>query len=154
MASHGNKVYYHRIQMAMQPLRYAWLEVAKSLPFTDDWLFEKDEKGSYRVKEKARQYLRELCDTASIYGPILFHEISIKPQEYYERMSAYFENGVQMHFPVDFTTADKFAETAAVGTATVESGIPDDWMGLDCGQASIDVYNQPISRAKTIIWNG
>ncbi|HOE05489.1 MAG TPA: DUF4838 domain-containing protein [Bacteroidales bacterium] len=97
MASHGNKVYYHRIQMAMQPLRYAWLEVAKSLPFTDDWLFEKDEKGSYRVKEKAGQYLRELCDTASIYGPVLFHETSIKPQEYYGRMSAYFENGIQVH---------------------------------------------------------
>lgn len=33
-------------------------------------------------------------------------------------------NNVQLHLPVDFITADKFAEDAAVGEATVESGIP------------------------------
>jgi len=63
-------------------------------------------------------------------------------------------NNVQLHFPVDFVTADKFAETAAVGQATVESGIPDGWMGLDCGPQSIEVFKAPISRAKTIVWNG
>ena len=31
---------------------------------------------------------------------------------------------VQIHLPVDFITADKFAEDAKVGTATVEGGIP------------------------------
>ena len=34
--------------------------------------------------------------------------------------------GVKIHLPVDFITGDKFAEDATVGTATVESGIPDD----------------------------
>lgn len=63
-------------------------------------------------------------------------------------------NNVQMHFPVDFVTADKFAETAAVGSATVESGIPDGWMGLDGGPKSIELFNEPLSRAKTIVWNG
>ena len=38
------------------------------------------------------------------------------------------EKGVQIHLPTDFVTADKFAEDAASGTATIESGIPDDWM--------------------------
>jgi phosphoglycerate kinase len=37
-------------------------------------------------------------------------------------------NNVQIHLPRDFVTADKFAEDAASGTATLESGIPDDWM--------------------------
>lgn len=37
---------------------------------------------------------------------------------------------VQIHLPTDFVTGDKFAEDAQTGTATVESGIPDDWMGL------------------------
>jgi phosphoglycerate kinase len=37
-------------------------------------------------------------------------------------------NNVQLHFPCDFVTADKFAEDAATGTATVETGIPDEWM--------------------------
>ncbi len=38
------------------------------------------------------------------------------------------EKNVQIHLPVDFVTADKFAEDAQSGTATVESGIPDEWM--------------------------
>ena len=31
---------------------------------------------------------------------------------------------VQLHFPVDFVTADKFAEDATVGAADVAAGIP------------------------------
>ena len=31
-------------------------------------------------------------------------------------------NGVKIHFPVDFVTADKFDKDAATGSATVESG--------------------------------
>lgn len=64
------------------------------------------------------------------------------------------KNGVQLHLPVDFVTADKFAENAAVGAATVESGIPDGWMGLDCGPASVELFAGPLARAKTVIWNG
>lgn len=63
-------------------------------------------------------------------------------------------NGVQLHLPVDFVTADKFSETAAVGAATVESGIPDGWLGLDCGPASVELFSGPLARAKTVIWNG
>ena len=33
------------------------------------------------------------------------------------------EKNVQIHLPVDFVTADKFAEDAIVGAATLESGI-------------------------------
>ncbi|KAJ6222976.1 hypothetical protein RDWZM_001521 [Blomia tropicalis] len=63
-------------------------------------------------------------------------------------------NNVELHLPVDFVTADKFAETATVGQATVESGIPDGWMGLDGGPESIERFIVPINRAKTIVWNG
>jgi len=61
---------------------------------------------------------------------------------------------VQLHFPVDFVTADKFAEDAAVGAATVEEGIPDGWMGLDCGPKSRELFAEVIARAKLIVWNG
>lgn len=61
---------------------------------------------------------------------------------------------VQLHFPVDFVTADKFAEDAAVGAATVEEGIPDGWMGLDCGPKSRQNFAEVIARAKLIVWNG
>lgn len=64
------------------------------------------------------------------------------------------KNSVQIHLPVDFVTADKFAENATTGTATVESGIPKDYMGLDCGPKSVETFCAAIGRAKTIVWNG
>ncbi|CAL1266116.1 unnamed protein product [Larinioides sclopetarius] len=64
------------------------------------------------------------------------------------------KNGVQIHLPVDFVTADKFAEDAAPGTATVETGIQKGQMGLDCGPKSVEIFCASIGRAKTIVWNG
>jgi len=62
--------------------------------------------------------------------------------------------GVLMHFPVDFITADKFAEDAATGASKASEGIPDGWMGLDCGAESVALFTPVIQRAKTIVWNG
>ena len=62
--------------------------------------------------------------------------------------------GVKLHFPVDFVTGDKFAEDASVGAATVEAGIPDGWMGLDCGPKSSQLFSEVIARAKVVVWNG
>ncbi|XP_003741655.1 phosphoglycerate kinase [Galendromus occidentalis] len=64
------------------------------------------------------------------------------------------QNNVTIHLPVDFVTADKFDENATVGSATVETGIPDGWMGLDCGPKSIEQFKAAVGRAKTIVWNG
>jgi phosphoglycerate kinase len=64
------------------------------------------------------------------------------------------KNNVQLHFPCDFVTADKFADDANTNVATVESGIPDGWMGLDCGPESVKIMQEAIQRAKLIIWNG
>ena len=61
---------------------------------------------------------------------------------------------VKLHFPVDFVTADKFAEDAKVGAAAVEEGIPDGWMGLDCGPKSRQAFAEVIARAKVVVWNG
>ena len=62
--------------------------------------------------------------------------------------------GVELIFPVDFICADKFAPDAATQPATLESGIPDGWMGLDAGPKSIELYRQAILASKTIVWNG
>lgn len=62
--------------------------------------------------------------------------------------------GVRMIFPVDFVTADKFSEDAKVGYATDAEGIPDGWMGLDCGEKSRKINTEAILEAKTIVWNG
>merc|ERR1712212_898072 len=64
------------------------------------------------------------------------------------------KNNVKIHLPVDFATADKFDANAQVGGATVEEGIPEGWMGLDAGPKSIELFNEVIGRAKTIVWNG
>lgn len=64
------------------------------------------------------------------------------------------DKNVQLHFPVDFITADKFDENAQVGAATVTDGIPDGWMGLDCGPESNTAFATVVKRAKTIVWNG
>ncbi|KAL4108167.1 hypothetical protein QTP88_018409 [Uroleucon formosanum] len=61
---------------------------------------------------------------------------------------------VKIHLPVDFVTADKFDENANTSSATVEEGVPDGWMGLDCGPESRKLFSEPIARAKVIVWNG
>lgn len=62
--------------------------------------------------------------------------------------------GVELYLPSDFAAGNKFAEDCEVGTATVASGIPDGWMGLDIGPDSIKEMTGVISTAKTIVWNG
>jgi phosphoglycerate kinase len=57
-------------------------------------------------------------------------------------------------FPVDYVTADKFDKDAQVGEATDESGIPAEWMGLDAGPKSRELFAQTVAEAKTILWNG
>ncbi|XP_071470032.1 phosphoglycerate kinase 2-like [Marmota flaviventris] len=85
-------------------------------------------------------------------GASLFDEEGAKIVK--EIMAKAEKNGVKITFPVDFITADKFDEHANTGSATVESGIPDGWMGLDCGPESIKKNAQVVSEAKLIIWNG
>ncbi|KAM4067133.1 phosphoglycerate kinase domain-containing protein [Hirsutella rhossiliensis] len=61
---------------------------------------------------------------------------------------------VKVVLPVDFITADKFDKDAKTGSAADPAGIPDGWMGLDCGEKSIKLYKEAIDEAKTILWNG
>jgi phosphoglycerate kinase len=64
------------------------------------------------------------------------------------------EKGVQIHLPVDFVCADKFAADAEIRESDDIAGIPDGWMGLDVGPKSRALFAGVIGRAKTIIWNG
>ncbi len=62
--------------------------------------------------------------------------------------------GVEIHLPVDFVTADDFSETAKVGSASAEAGIPDGWQGLDIGPKTREIFKAIIGGSRTIIWNG
>lgn len=64
------------------------------------------------------------------------------------------KNNVQLHLPVDFITGSKFGEDAEVGEASIESGVPSGWMGLDVGPKTRDLFAAPVARAKVIVWNG
>lgn len=92
-----NKTYNTRVQLALQPLRYAWLEVAKSSPFTDNWILIQDTTGNYNISSKALVYLEELYSLSKKYGPKLFHEISISPDDYYNNTITYFNKAYKKH---------------------------------------------------------
>ncbi|KAL7422444.1 phosphoglycerate kinase [Cryptotrichosporon argae] len=62
--------------------------------------------------------------------------------------------GVELVFPVDYVTADKFDKDANVGEASDETGIPADWQGLDAGPKSRELFAKTVAEAKTILWNG
>ena len=58
--------------------------------------------------------------------------------------------------PSDHITAQK-AEAGAEKRAvddSAPSGIPEGWMGLDIGPATVRAYAAEIARAKTVVWNG
>merc|ERR1719152_790345 len=62
--------------------------------------------------------------------------------------------GVEIVLPVDFVVSSKFGEDGEIKNATKEEGIPDGFMGLDCGAKSNDMNAAAVAAAKTIIWNG
>jgi len=64
------------------------------------------------------------------------------------------EKNVEIILPVDFTISSKFGEDGEVKEATKEQGIPDGFMGLDCGPKSNELNKAAVEASKTIIWNG
>ncbi|GAA4197140.1 phosphoglycerate kinase [Pedobacter jeongneungensis] len=61
--------------------------------------------------------------------------------------------GVNLILPVDTVIADRFANDA--DKKDVTSGqIPADWMGLDIGPKSVELFQDVIKNSKTLLWNG
>ena len=63
------------------------------------------------------------------------------------------EKGVNILLPTDAVIADAFSNDANSREAGVNN-IPDGWMGLDIGDASVRQFAEVIERSKTILWNG
>ncbi|MFO7997826.1 MAG: phosphoglycerate kinase [Bacteroidales bacterium] len=70
-----------------------------------------------------------------------------------EIMAAAREKGVKIHIPPDAIIADSFSNDAKTRESSA-SRIPDEWLGLDIGPESIRKFEEVISGAKTILWNG
>lgn len=69
-------------------------------------------------------------------------------------MSKAQQKGVQIHLPVDFVCGDSFSKDANTMEADDQTGIPEGWMGMDCGPRTRQNNHEVIMRAKTIVWNG
>jgi len=61
---------------------------------------------------------------------------------------------VRLLLPVDHVVADKFDANAAPTVIGDGQPIPADKMALDIGPATIQLFTEEISRARTIVWNG
>lgn len=61
--------------------------------------------------------------------------------------------GVKFYLPVDVVAADKFAEDASIRIIASQE-IPNGWMGLDVGPATVKLYKEVLSDVQTVLWNG
>jgi phosphoglycerate kinase len=56
---------------------------------------------------------------------------------------------------VDFTVSSKFGEDGEIKEGvSIEEGVPEGFLGLDCGPKTNELNVKAIEASKTIIWNG
>ncbi|WP_019121146.1 phosphoglycerate kinase [Brevibacillus massiliensis] len=63
------------------------------------------------------------------------------------------QRGVQLLMPTDVVVADRFAADAETKTVSIDA-IPDGWMALDIGPATVKTFREAILASKTVVWNG
>ncbi|MFJ8236720.1 phosphoglycerate kinase [Ureibacillus sp. NPDC094379] len=63
------------------------------------------------------------------------------------------EKGVKLYLPIDAVVANEFSKDAETKVVDIDS-IPEDWMGLDIGPKTAELYADVIGNSKLIIWNG
>ena len=63
------------------------------------------------------------------------------------------ERGVNLMLPVDFVVADRFAPDSDIAVVSRDA-IPIDWMGLDIGPKTRELYSAVIADSATVVWNG
>jgi len=64
------------------------------------------------------------------------------------------EKGVKLLIPVDSIVADAFSNDANTMVISSEEDIPADYMGLDIGPKTAEIYMNAVKDAKTVVWNG
>jgi phosphoglycerate kinase len=61
--------------------------------------------------------------------------------------------GINIYLPVDNFCADKFAEDSNT-LLTEDPNIPNNWLGMDIGVKTIELFKKVVLDSKTILWNG
>ncbi|MCO6184399.1 phosphoglycerate kinase [Leuconostoc fallax] len=64
------------------------------------------------------------------------------------------EAGDKLVLPVDSIAADAFSNDAKTEVVDAAAGIPDGYMGLDIGPKSVQLLQDTLADAKTVVWNG
>ena len=60
---------------------------------------------------------------------------------------------VNMLLPVDVVVSKEFSNDSDFKTVTIDS-IEEDYMGLDIGYKTVELFSNEIKKAKTVVWNG
>jgi phosphoglycerate kinase len=63
------------------------------------------------------------------------------------------EAGAKLLLPRDHVVASRFEASAETRTLPIAE-IPEGWMGLDIGPATVATYGEEIRKAKLVVWNG
>jgi len=63
------------------------------------------------------------------------------------------QQGIDVALPVDSVIAQEISDTAETKVVTNDA-IPEDWMGVDIGPATIESFRIKILAANTVVWNG
>src|SRR5215210_3225811 len=121
--------------------------------------------GGAKVSDKVAviESLLEVADTLLVGGAMCFtffkaqgYEIgeSLAEDDYLEEAHRLMdEAGEKLVLPVDVVVANRIEEGVEAQTVGVD-GIPPDKMGLDIGPGTVKLFEEHISSAETIFWNG
>ncbi|MDX9897205.1 MAG: phosphoglycerate kinase [Desulfofustis sp.] len=61
--------------------------------------------------------------------------------------------GVKVYLPVDFVVAEQFDADAVTKNVTYQD-IPNEWLALDIGPATVAYFIEALADARTVVWNG
>jgi hypothetical protein len=126
VAAAGDDVQLQRIRWARQPLRFAWLEQAKTRASGVDGLFERDAEGAWQPRSEIVARLDEFVHIAQEQGVTRVHEWHTSPAEYGQRYREVLQRVPVDHLAVGRTP--RFTNTfspkyPADGAATLVDGL-------------------------------
>ncbi len=61
--------------------------------------------------------------------------------------------GVKFYLPVDVVAAQTFSADSVIKVTSAQE-IPEGWMGLDIGPATVRLYRIVLNNVQTVVWNG
>lgn len=70
-----------------------------------------------------------------------------------ELLIAAADKGVELALPVDMVVAPELKEGVETRVVSVDA-IPADWLGLDIGPETVDLFGAKLAGVRTVIWNG